>query len=241
MIILTRSAGGESGHLTNYSVDTSLSKEKFDRMNPVCQKNISIIHRNHNSPLLTCTSDEHIYKYVPEKEKVVDSVLFGFNVQSVPKIDDWGWIGGRGKQNEFMGITFDSAENKSLTAWSFHEDRLNNYCKLYNGTNPSTLALLKGDETFLLALGLDSNTGNLNALICDMTSNSPPTMVKSWVNTEVNNSLMNFTSTVVLKAAASSVSVNANHPLFVAVQSPDSSLLVWYDIQMQGKHALILV
>ena len=160
VIILTRSSSGESGHLTNFSVDISPSKEQFDKMIPVCQHNISFIHRNSNSPLLTCTSNEGIYWFVPEQEKIVDSVLYGFKVYSFPKIGDWVWIGGRGKQNEFMGITFDSAENKSLTAWSFHNHQLNNYCKLYNGTNLSTLAYLNGNETFLLVLGLDSNTGN---------------------------------------------------------------------------------
>ena len=241
VIILTRSESGESGHLSNYSVNNGTSKKKFGVMNPVCKHNISFVHCISNSPLLTCTSNERIYKFVPEKEKIVYSRFSGIQVSSFPfspKTDNWVWIGGRQIQYGYMGITFESAENTSLPAWSFNGQQLNNYCELYNGKNPSTLAFLKGDETFLLALGLDSNTGNLNALICDMTSNFPPTIVKSWVIAEINNSLVNFTSTAVLKAAATSVSANATHPLFFTVQSPGSSLLVWYDIQMQGKHAL---
>ena len=245
LIVLQRSSDGH-GNLVTRSVDSGdTEKMAFTSMDPPCHRDISTIS-THLSLLIICTSMQSILKYtIEEKQIKTQDGWPGKPVQSMsfsPNNSDWVWIGGL--DHGLMGTTFDFSENKNLKAWSIqHSIGTNyietNYCTLSNrqnmAANQQTSAFVKGQDTFMFVSNINNYTGSINALLCNMSSQ--PSSAKPWITPEINNSLMNFTAGSKLKAASIVTSTNIEHPIFLAVQSPDRShtVLVWYEIERQGK------
>ena len=160
-------------------------------------------------------------------------------IDSMPYLSiarDWVWIGGQ--HNGFVGITFNSSNNNSLTAWMNQTI----YCELSGyqsiATDLTTAVFLKADDVIMSVVRIDRNTGNMSALLCDMTAE--PTAAKLWITSEIDNSLLNFLPGTVSITAASNASTNVNHPVFLAVQNPGGNVLVQYNVERLGKCTCII-